>query len=157
MFLDLFFFLVKWWFYKKKNNQTNKQESPDTTKSGLLVTLSVKHNLHVLLLRYCDGTCYFYLEPVIPTYLTRCFYFSWNCLSNLKILWENSGMFHPIKISLKARCREKSLRDINAGDFFSHKKVGSDTKTCLFFCFISMTNQVIRASFRQKNYGISNI
>lgn len=40
-------------------------------------------------------------------------------------------MFHPIKISLKARCRKKSLRDINAGDFFSHKKVGSDTKTCL--------------------------
>lgn len=68
------------------------------------------------------GLCYFYLEPVIPTYMTRCFYFSWNCLSNLKILWENSGMFHPIKISLKARCREKSLRDINAGDFFLIKR-----------------------------------
>lgn len=68
------------------------------------------------------GLCYFYLKPVIPTSLTRCFYFSWNCLSNLKILWENSGMFHPIKISLKARCREKSLRDINAGDFFLIKR-----------------------------------
>lgn len=70
------------------------------------------------------GLCFFYLEPVIPTYmyLTRCFYFSWNCLSNLKILWENSGMFHPIKISLKARCRKNSLRDINAGDFFLIKR-----------------------------------
>lgn len=40
-------------------------------------------------------------------------------------------MFYFIKIFFKVCCRKKFLWDINVGDFFFYKKVGSDIKICL--------------------------
>lgn len=71
---------------------TVRHLSPDTRQSGLLATLSVRHNL--LLLIYFGGT--FYFEPIMPTWMYGLLWFSYNCLSNIKIPWENGGIFHPI-------------------------------------------------------------